>query len=293
MKTKFYLSALLLFFSSQLFAQDERWENFTPPCPSNCDKENWVSVLDMGDVYIKNHHITDTNDIILQSTGSNALPEGAIDGKHRINICHPEIIPDKIYDLSIISISEAYFLIFPAFIIASVYNDTILKNLTGKIINDDYSEYNLIQFRTDFLNDNPNYDELEFEIDNWNINDTSFYSYSFQHNTILTAKASNQLCGYTEVLIELKTDFPTSTIPNWNQTTQPNIYPNPSNGIFQIELNSDQGSIQIYNIMGILVHEQIPQGKINQIDLKDLSPGAYFIHYGDKDQRQESKIIIQ
>lgn len=111
---KKYLLLLLAIISlNTIQAQSERWENFEPPCCLSSGS-NFISVLTMGDVYIKNVHITDPNDIILQSTGANALPAGAISG-HEIDICHPDIDPGKIYDLTIISSSQAYFLIFPAF----------------------------------------------------------------------------------------------------------------------------------------------------------------------------------
>ena len=72
-----------------------------------------------------------------------------------------------------------------------------------------------------------------------------------------------------------------------------NIYPNPSNGIINIELdNQDSFTIQVNDIVGKL----ITQKEINSnttLDLKSLDTGIYFVNiYNDKESKV-AKIIIE
>jgi len=86
-----------------------------------------------------------------------------------------------------------------------------------------------------------------------------------------------------------------------------NIYPNPTNGKFTLQLtgsdthagswsvNDQQTSVEIFNILGEKIYD-IP-GSIsqtsNEIDLSSVSDGIYFIRINDRKQIYTGRIIKQ
>jgi hypothetical protein len=58
------------------------------------------------------------------------------------------------------------------------------------------------------------------------------------------------------------------------------VYPNPNNGEFFIHLSILDGNtrIEIFNTLGSRVVEKVITSQTEQIDLKDLSNGIYYIH---------------
>ena len=74
-----------------------------------------------------------------------------------------------------------------------------------------------------------------------------------------------------------------------------NVYPNPSRGLFNVELkHTDIRSIKIYNIAGILVKEVSAEKNISnyQIDLSSESEGMYLVRIEAADKVYTSKINI-
>ncbi|MFO0357452.1 MAG: T9SS type A sorting domain-containing protein [Sphingobacteriaceae bacterium] len=73
------------------------------------------------------------------------------------------------------------------------------------------------------------------------------------------------------------------------------IYPNPSNGIFKLEMNSkiDNGEVNIYNSIGqLILSEKIKENQ--EIDLSKFSKGYYFcVIRSQGKQIHSEKIIIQ
>lgn len=71
------------------------------------------------------------------------------------------------------------------------------------------------------------------------------------------------------------------------------IYPNPTNGVLSIEFNSsvNYGKIEIRDIIGKLVKEEILKSKINKVDIFDLKPGQYFLQIDVEDNRIYKLII--
>lgn len=57
------------------------------------------------------------------------------------------------------------------------------------------------------------------------------------------------------------------------------VYPNPSNGIININLNGavNQTQISIYNSVGAAVYQVNPSSELVQIDLSAFSAGMYFV----------------
>jgi len=75
----------------------------------------------------------------------------------------------------------------------------------------------------------------------------------------------------------------------------PQIFPNPNNGLFTININQTAKSIKIFNLTGKLLYTDNNlkrQTSIN-IDLSDLQKGIYFARIQDSKQVVTEKIIIQ
>jgi len=78
-----------------------------------------------------------------------------------------------------------------------------------------------------------------------------------------------------------------------------NVYPNPNNGILNLELNSNTNSplsLQVMNVNGKLVYEtqiENPSGqKTNQLNLQELPNGIYLLQFKQADQRLHKKLVI-
>ena len=77
------------------------------------------------------------------------------------------------------------------------------------------------------------------------------------------------------------------------------IFPNPSDGIFNISIEGVSGRIQIkvFDVQGndyrLFEIEGTRNMTTEQLDLKDLAAGVYFIRFSGKDFSQVKKIVIQ
>lgn len=73
-----------------------------------------------------------------------------------------------------------------------------------------------------------------------------------------------------------------------------NIYPNPSNGTFNIESVDAVNEIMIYNALGDLVHHSKPSKLNNSIDLNAFEKGIYFVNVRYDDSSYYSgKVIVR
>jgi len=69
-------------------------------------------------------------------------------------------------------------------------------------------------------------------------------------------------------------------------------YPNPTNGQLWIEtVNTDR--IEIYDLQGKLVFNQLVFDNKSQLDLSDIPTGIYQIHLLSDNQRRVTKIVKQ
>ncbi|RKE99059.1 PQQ-dependent sugar dehydrogenase [Ichthyenterobacterium magnum] len=95
-------------------------------------------------------------------------------------------------------------------------------------------------------------------------------------------------------IIELKNDNFLGTIDFSNQIIK--LFPNPSNGIFTLELNTNLDSdydIEIISINGSVVLKQSITNNTTQINAQSLSPGMYFIKVSNSNASTYKKIIIK
>jgi polyhydroxybutyrate depolymerase len=81
-------------------------------------------------------------------------------------------------------------------------------------------------------------------------------------------------------------------IANDNSLT---VYPNPSNGIFNIALNENSNAvIKIVNVLGETILEKITTDNIITIDLTDYPEGIYFYQIANKTGALKSgKLMVQ
>ncbi|MDP1725780.1 MAG: M36 family metallopeptidase [Bacteroidota bacterium] len=79
------------------------------------------------------------------------------------------------------------------------------------------------------------------------------------------------------------------------ETTGISIYPNPNHGIFKLFVSYPTNNVQIeiYNILGILVHKQTAISELNTVDLSDQANGLYFVKITDGKNIVTQKIIKQ
>jgi hypothetical protein len=76
------------------------------------------------------------------------------------------------------------------------------------------------------------------------------------------------------------------------------LYPNPNQGSFFLQIKSaatTQINLQIFNVMGDLVHQQnINTNQNNEISLDKISAGVYFVRMLNENQEEyNTKLIIQ
>jgi type IX secretion system substrate protein len=73
-------------------------------------------------------------------------------------------------------------------------------------------------------------------------------------------------------------------------TTNFNVYPNPTNGIFTIQT---KGNLTIYNLLGEKIFFQNLVSEKNEINLSGQSKGIYFLQIDSENKCSTQKIIIQ
>ena len=87
------------------------------------------------------------------------------------------------------------------------------------------------------------------------------------------------------------------TIVNKNNSIEIKIIPNPSNGIFSIESNSNENSafqIKLYDILGNLVSNLSMTENLLNINLTNQSKGVYYVEIkNDNGYYKTEKIIVQ
>lgn len=69
------------------------------------------------------------------------------------------------------------------------------------------------------------------------------------------------------------------------------LYPNPSNGIFNISSESGYDSFSVYNIQGIEIFQKFKESGMNNIDLTNYANGLYFVHFFINSKEYVYKII--
>jgi hypothetical protein len=79
-----------------------------------------------------------------------------------------------------------------------------------------------------------------------------------------------------------------------------NIFPNPNNGIFTVELNSENNTtvnLKILNSLGAIVYElnkvELSGKYLKNIDISNFSEGIYSLIIEEKNKTYNTKIVVQ
>ena len=120
------------------------------------------------------------------------------------------------------------------------------------------------------------------------------YSFTNPYGDAYTAKVFPEKDGEYSLL-----NFSTSGISDENKRPSFTIYPNPSEGIFNISFEGISGDVKmkVVDIHGndycFFEIEGIRNLLTKQFDLKELAPGVYFIQLSGRNFNQVKKIVIQ
>ena len=74
------------------------------------------------------------------------------------------------------------------------------------------------------------------------------------------------------------------------------LYPNPSNGLFTLELNNSNNEefiVEIYNVIGKIVYTAKISDNLTDINITEMSAGIYYVSINNGVNRKVSKIMIQ
>lgn len=71
-----------------------------------------------------------------------------------------------------------------------------------------------------------------------------------------------------------------------------NIYPNPTTGVINIELNTENTNVRIYNTAGEMVYNELAHSGLLSADLKCNSDGVYFVEIDNGFNKQIKKISL-
>lgn len=69
---------------------------------------------------------------------------------------------------------------------------------------------------------------------------------------------------------------------NYKTSIAVNAYPNPTNNIIHFETNLTEGTIEVYNIFGVLITTKIINSSITSVDTKNLPSGNFIYKITDK-----------
>ena len=72
------------------------------------------------------------------------------------------------------------------------------------------------------------------------------------------------------------------------------IYPNPSNGLINIDMkSSDSFRVDLFNFKGNNVLNRTFEGNLNQLNLSDLPKGVYLISINQNGKESSNKLILE
>jgi len=118
---------------------------------------------------------------------------------------------------------------------------------------------------------------------------TSSYSFTKGPSTDHQTPAAD--ASFSNITLDWQ---PTITgVNEMTHTPSINIYPNPTNGVLNIDYTNGN-NIKIYNTLGVLVYdEQIEQEGIKSIDLRNFSNGVYIVSVSNNDNSIFKKIFLE
>ncbi len=73
------------------------------------------------------------------------------------------------------------------------------------------------------------------------------------------------------------------------------IFPNPNNGVVQLELGEgvDSARLEVYDLAARLVHRGILRAGTNRLDLSSLPAGTYHFYLHQGNRRMQQAVVIE
>ncbi len=117
--------------------------------------------------------------------------------------------------------------------------------------------------------------------------------------TVNTSVVIVGLVPTTKFEYQVQTICPDSTLSEYADSTfttisaNPEIYPNPSKGIFTLELNDIlNANMAVYNTVGKIIFETPIIDNTTTIDLRELSSGIYFVRINSAQYNGIKKVVL-
>ncbi len=117
------------------------------------------------------------------------------------------------------------------------------------------------------------------------------YQYLYTGNFNVTMKATNSAGCTCEISKHISAN---TSITSLDNTTGILVYPNPNNGNFTISNANGLGmTIEVYDILGAKIYEQVTEFSTQDVDISDLSAGVYLVKVTVNGITEHIKIQIQ
>lgn len=112
-------------------------------------------------------------------------------------------------------------------------------------------------------------------------------------NILILSSGYTATAGSSLIVDELKFDYTGMGIDD-NFSNNFYIYPNPSNGIFNVNLaNKETTHFTVYNSLGQVIYQTTTNNIVNTIDLSSYNKGLYLLEINNGKSIQSRKLIVK
>jgi hypothetical protein len=123
-----------------------------------------------------------------------------------------------------------------------------------------------------------------------NVNETEYeYEYLPEKLYVIEVQA---LYGGNKTSVKQIVTFQETQSVDEAENQEFNVYPNPSNGQFNVNLGEGQWSVEVYDITGRKVYEGSHKGQ-SAIDLDQCPKGLYFLKAMSEGHEATTKLMIR
>lgn len=125
--------------------------------------------------------------------------------------------------------------------------------------------------------------------------DEVHYTWWSEGNKIPVLKVVAQVVGGNETItrVEFKDYERNLAGVSENEIAAGNIYPNPTNSIVNLAVNSDVNAILIYNVAGEMVYSNSVNQTNLTIDVQDWNSGVYLVKFISDESVSTGKLIVE